>query len=223
MERGHDLYNGRKGGLRNMKRKSRTILFIRYGIVFLAIVGLFLQLSRPQILNAESPTKGKSLNAYPSTPEGVVEAFVKVSFEAININEIGDIGDIEERLQYTTFKVIPGFDVYPIARRYRVIKLKEDAKEARVKVEYECIGYLSGLDLLEIKEETVEEIYLLKKIKGLWKIVATDHPPYISIKTAIKLLEWGIETYKRETVRVKKMTGNIKVLEKFVNSSNWRK
>jgi hypothetical protein len=156
--------------------------------------------------------KEKISETYPSTPEGVIEAFVRVGFDGTGVETIGDV---RKRLQYTMWDDWPGWDSLDISLKYKVIKFKEDDKEAIVKVIHECIGW-TALEFLEIERKNEEIIYHLKKDGGVWKISFPDHAPYISVKTAIKLLEWGIKRYKDDKERVEKMRKNIEILKKYL-------
>jgi len=79
---------------------------------------------------------------------------------------------------------------------------------------YECLGWVA-FDRIKIERKTEEIDYSLVKEKGFWKI-SFGGDPQISVRTAIKVLEWGIGFYKKDTERVKKMKKNIEILKKYL-------
>lgn len=193
-----------------MKKKSRvTALFILSGLLAL---GFWLQGAGLHVCKVYSEQKVEKQDNYPATPEGVVEAFVKVGFDGTGVEEIGDV---QKTLQYTTWEIWAGSDGDYISLKYKIAKITENDKKATVKVIYECLGWVA-FDLIEIERKTEEIEYSLVKEKGFWKISFPGHAPYISVKTAIKMLEWGIEFYKKDTERVKKMRKNIELLKKYL-------
>ncbi len=193
-----------------MKKKKRNPLFI-FG-VFIFVWLLSLQLLGNQTPGANTEPKAKSLSGYPATPEGVVEAFVQVDFDGIG-NEV--IGDIKKRLQYTTWDSWAGSDTFPISLKYKIIKLQENSEKAKIKVVHEYLGDV-GIEFLEVERKPEEIMYYLKKEKDIWKITFPEHAPYISVKTAIRLLEWGIESYKKDAGRVDKIKKHIITLKKYL-------
>jgi len=207
---GYANTNGLKGDQRKMRKKNRAtarfILFVLLALGFLLPgVGL-------HVCNAYSEQKVEKQDNYPATPEGVVEAYVKAGFEGTGVEEIGDV---QKRLQYTIWKTWPGSDSNDISLKYKIAKIRENEKEATVKVSHECLGWVA-FDLIEIERKTEEIEYKLVKEKGFWRIAFPDHARYISVKTAIKMLEWGIEFYKKDTERVKKMRNNIAILKTYL-------
>ncbi len=196
-----------------MKKKNRTILFASlFASTFLIIASLQVMVNPTCGICVEQ--KGKSLDAYPTTPEGVVEAFVKASFNGVGIRAVG--GATEMLLQYTTWTSYPSCDGFSIALKYNVIKLKEDLGKATVKVVYDCVGEESRLKFLRIERKTEEVIYELEKVKNFWKIWFPGECPYISVKTTIKLMEWGIKYYKDDKERVEWMKEHIEILKKYL-------
>jgi hypothetical protein len=189
-----------------MKKKNKAITFILILVVILSY-----QILNP-IPGIHAEKRGKTLETYPTTSEGVVEAFVKVDFDGISDVEIGDV---RKRLQYTMWDSWPGWDSLDISLKYKVIKIKEDNKEAIVKVIHEYLGWVV-LDRIEIERKTEEIIYHLRMDEGRWKIYFPSHAPYISVKTAIKILEWNIEYYKKDKEKVKEMRKNIEILKKYL-------
>ncbi len=188
------------------KATARFILFVLLALVF------WLQGTGLHVYKAYSQQKVEKQDNYPSTPEGVVEAFVKAGFDGTGVEEIGDP---QKRLQYTTWEIWPGSDGDLISLRYKILKVREDDKQATVKVIYEYLGW-AAFDLMKIERQTKEIQYSLVKEKGFWKISFPGHAPYVSVKTAIKMLEWGIEFYKKDTERVKKMRKNIETLKAYL-------
>jgi hypothetical protein len=200
--------NGRgkeKGGQRKMK-KCTKVLFIGIWILLLMILSI-------RVLGAE--VIGKSSIIYPTTPEGVVDAFCKASFNPAEIERVNDIGDIEERLQFTREDFIGGSDCFHVALSYKIIKLKENMKEAKVKVIYDYLGGLCGDGSFSTREKTEEITYKLTKSENVWKIFAPVTAPYISVKTAIRILEWEIEHYRKDSERVAEARKSINVLKKY--------
>jgi len=191
-------------------KKSTNVLFI--GIWILLLVILSIQVSGAEV-------KGKSSITYPTTPEGVVEAFCKASFNPTNIQRVNDIGDIEERLEFTKEDFIGGSDCFHVALAYEVIKVKKSTKEAKVKVVYHYLGGLCGDGSFSIRKKTEEITYNLTKIDNVWKIFAPVTAPYISVKTAIRILEWEIEQYKKDSERVTEVRKSINILKKYRQNS----
>ncbi len=192
--------------MKKNKATAKFILLILIGLVFLAQgVGL-------NVCKVYSEQKVEKLSDYPSTPEGVVEAYVKVGFDGTGVEAIGDV---QKRLQYTTWEIWPGSDGDYMSLKYEVAKIRENDREATVKVIYERLGWVA-FDLIKIERKTEEIEYSLIKEKGFWKISFPGYAPDISVKTAIKMLEWGIERYKKDTERVRKMRNNIEMLKKHL-------
>jgi hypothetical protein len=193
-----------------MKKKNRvSVRFILFTLLALLFLVQSSGLNVPKVYSEQKVEKQVS---YPATPEGVVEAFVKAEFDGTGVETIGDI---KKRYQYTIWEVHPGFDGVDISLKYKIVKIREDGKRATVKVIHECIGR-AALDLMEIERQTQEIEYSLVKEKGFWRIAFPNSGYYVSVKTAIKTLEWGIEFYKKDTERVKKMKKNIEILKKYL-------
>lgn len=159
---------------------------IMLSTIVLLMVFSLLNIVYIPVVNAETLEKKQSV--YPTTPEGVVKAYVNADFNGTG-NEI--IGDINNRLKYTDGHINVGSDCFPIATKYKISKLKQSSKEASVEVRYEIIGEICGDDSLELNKRNEKTIYSLDKINGLWKISFPDEAPRISIITAIKILKRG--------------------------------
>jgi hypothetical protein len=191
------------GGQRKMK-KITNVLFI--GIWILLLMMLSNQVSEAEI-------KEKNIINYPSTPEGVIEAFVRLDFDG-TADEL--IGDMRKKLRFVTWEIPYGSDISYIISEYRIEKFREDSREATAKVTYTVIGTLGGFEDLEMEKRDKKVIfYDLLKQKGLWKISSPAHPPYISVKTAIKILEFGMTYYKDDSEKKGKIKRNIDILKKY--------
>jgi hypothetical protein len=77
--------------------------------------------------------KGKSLNTYPTTPEGAVEAFCKTGFEVADIKRLVYAGDVGERYQFTKEDFSAGCDGFTIILQYKVIKIREGQDKSQIK------------------------------------------------------------------------------------------
>lgn len=204
-----------------LKLKSkREARFFSLSILILFFLTFLLQLPLLKISVADAQSEKTE---YPATPEGVVEAFVRVVFDVIEVEKLAR-GDVEERMQYYTQKAIalrdhwPGYDCLPIALSYKLIISKVEGNKAIIKVVYENTGDLC-CENLEIRKKTKEEVtYHLEKEKGLWKIHSPAESMYISVKTAIRLSEYCMKKYPE---RKEKIMMNINILKKYLkNSSN---
>jgi len=193
-----------------MRKKNRATA--RFILFVLLALGFWLQGVELNVRKVYSEQKVQKQDNYPATPEGVVEAFVNVGFDGTGIETIGDI---KKRLKYTIWDIWPGSNSNDISLKYKIVKITENDREATVKVIHECLGW-GALDHIEIERKTEGVEYSLVKEKGFWRIAFPDHAPYISVKTAIKRLEWGIGFYKKDTERVKKMRKNIDILKTYL-------
>ena len=200
-----------------MKKKSRAtapfILSVLLALVFLPQgVGL-------HVYKAYSQQKVERQDNYPSTPEGVVRAFVQATFDG-DSDEI--IGDVRKGLQYTTWEDrYPSSDDYCIALTYDVTMWIEVSNKASVKVVYQSIGCLQTGDGLEMeKGERIvhEEIvyYELLKEKGLWRISSPAYAGCISVNTGIRILQHEIDIYRNDPKRIKGIMKNINILKKYL-------
>ena len=193
-----------------MHNKNRvTTVFI---LLLLTTLVFLVQGAGLNVRKVYAEQKVEKQDEYPTTPEGVVEAYIKTGFDGTGHEAIGDI---KKQLQYTTWDIWPGSDGDYVSIRYRISKIAENDREATVKVIYECLGWVA-LDMMNIESGTEEIEYKLVKEKGFWRISFPGGYPQISVRTAIKVLEWGIETYKKDTERVKKMKKNIEILRKYL-------
>jgi hypothetical protein len=146
-----------------------------------------------------------------------VEAFVRAGFDVATTGKMLNIGDVEEQFQYYKEHYPSGYDCFPIALSYKITKLKEDTNEARVKVAYEYIGDICAEVLHMDKKTKKEVIYRLDKSKKIWKIYFPTEPPYISVKTAIKLSEDLIKVHPKLK---KKIERNISIFKKYYKESS---
>jgi len=93
------------------KAAAKFILFISLTLVFLA-QGFGLNVSKVYF-----EEKVEKPDHYPTTPEGVVRAFVQATFDG-DSDEI--IGDVRKGLRYTTWgDRYPSSDVYDLVSRLR--------------------------------------------------------------------------------------------------------
>lgn len=191
-----------------MKIKNRIIIV---ALAFLFITSLQVLVNFTYGTCAEQ--RGKSSETYPTTPEGVVEAFCKVGFEIKDIEKFVYAGDVGERYQYTKEDFSAGCDGSTIILCYRVIKIKEGQDKSQIKVIYECIGDISALEFLTIERKTKEIIYEVKKDKGLWKIASPYDCPHISVRTAIKISEYGIKVHPELKEKIRE---NVSILKKYL-------
>jgi hypothetical protein len=211
--------NGVKGDQKMEEKNKATakfILLILIGVVFLAQgVGL-------NVFRAYSEQKVEKQDDYPTTPEGVVRAFVQTNFDGES-NEI--IGDVRKGLRYTTWgDRYPSSDEYCLALRYDVIKWMETPEKATVKVVYQSIGCLPiDYDLeKEEKEEGKRRVhegiiyYELLKERGIWRINSPADAGCISINTGIRILQHEIDYYKDEPKRFEGFRKNMNILRKYL-------
>ena len=198
----------------------------RLAIIFIFLVSLALlflvQSVGPYVCEVYSDQKVEKQDNYPTTPEGVVRAFVQANFDGES-NEV--IGDVRKGLRYTTWgDRYPSSDVYDLALRYDVIKWIETPGKATVKVVYQCIGSLPiDYDLeKEEKEEgkrrVYEEIiyYELLKEKGIWKINSPADAGCISVNTGIKILQHEMAIHRNDPKKIEQIKKNIDILRKYL-------
>src|SRR4030042_40264 len=154
-----------------MRKKNRATA--RFILFVLLALGFWLQGIGLHVYKAYSQQKVEKQDNYPTTPEGVVRAFVQATFDGES-HEV--IWDVRKGLRYTTWgNRYPSSDVYCLALRYDVIKWIEASEKATVKVVYQSIGSLPMGDDSEKEagDRTVSEeiiYYELLKEKGLWRI-----------------------------------------------------
>jgi len=153
--------------------------------------------------------------AYPSTPEGVVEALVQAGFDAKSITGLSNYGDVRERAGYFAEDYYnPGYDCNDIVLGFKILKEAQDADTAKIAVVYEKLGSICAeeLDLLP-KVEQNRVVYHLERRKGFWRIVAPYDPPSISIQTAIKMSERLMDDYPERKATIMR---NIEVLKRIL-------
>jgi len=191
-----------------MKKRNRIVFIV---LTFIVITSVQLLVNPTYSVSSEQ--KRKSSDAYPTSPEGVVKAFVWLHFAGA-ANEV--IGDVKKQLQYTTWEKEPSSDNFCIALKYNVTNWIERPNNATVKVVYQVIGHLLGFELaIERGEEIV--YYELLNDKGLWKISSPAYVPCISNNTAIKILEF--EKDRRSKIDPKegeRMKKYIDILKKYL-------
>lgn len=192
---------------------------VRYILCILAIITLVsiaysLLVSASERTAANTKERVQSLFPYPSTPEAVIDTFYKASFNINEVAVVGDIGDVAERFQYTTEDFFsPGFDCFPITISYRIKKTVKAKSTAKITVGHKTIGELCLYEILRLNNNESEITYLIRKSKGIWKIDAPVHPPYISVETAIRLSEHGITVHPNMNIGIKR---NIETLKKYL-------
>lgn len=182
-----------------MKKKNRTILFV---LIFLVITSLQVLVNPTNGIFAEQ--KGKSLEAYPTTPEGVVEAFCKEDF----IGTGAGVGDWAKIQQYTTWPDAPGWDESILVVTFKVTKIRENSNTAEVKVEYKSIGRLYSDEIGPVFEKTkTNEVVIYKLIKkgSQWKIESPQLHPHVGVKTKIKLLKEIIMPQVKDPKKIKRL------------------
>jgi hypothetical protein len=214
---GHGNTNGLKGDQKKMRKKNRAtatfILFVLLALVF------WLQGLGNHVQEAYSERKVEKQRNYPSTPEGVVRAFVQATFDGES-HEV--IGDERKGLRYTTWgDRYPSSDVDCIALRYDVTRWMEAPEKVTVKVVYQSIGVLSVGDDSEEEagERTVFEkviYYELLSEKSHWKISSPANAGCISVNTGIKILQHEIDYYKDEPKRIEGFKKKINILRKYL-------
>lgn len=154
-------------------------------IMVLLLLIFVLQLSLVQVTEAN---QAETITAYPTTPEGVVEAFCKEDFNGAGL----DIATWKNILQYTTEKDrVSRIDSVKVTKKpkkdkvsminsvvivydYKVTKIKETSNTAEVKIEFDTAGELFGHPFgWEWRNmNKVGETYILNLIKqnGYWRI-----------------------------------------------------
>lgn len=156
----------------------------------------------------------QSDGAYPSTPEAVVEAFVKADFDG-TANYY--IGDIKIRAIYTQpgSEYARAYDGFGVVKSYKIKKIMQTPTEAAVQVIYQLI---SKSDVnkkgLEWGQEDVKQVYKLALKNGSWKITAPNVDPYVSTTTAIKVLNPTDPDYKPVTITGKINARDVCLLRK---------
>ncbi len=191
-----------------MMKRDRTILFV---LAFLIIASLQVLVNPIYGLCAEQ--KSKSLDTYPITPEGVVEAFVRAYFDGVADEVIGDPNKV---LQYTTWEGYSSSDVWLIALNYRITKHLQISNRAEVKVVFKIIGTLAGFENLGIGEHEAIAYIGLVKDNDKWKISYPAGGSCVSVKTAIKILEFGMIYYKDDLKKMEEIKKNINILKKYL-------
>lgn len=130
-----------------------------------------------------------------NTPKELVEKYCYEDFNGAFLSsdnyERSDIGKYIIAAEYET----PGWDIVILISGYKISSIDTDIKTAKILVEYQVIGELSGGVDLKLKKSIETYIFRLKKQGENWKIVKPYNlPPHISVTTAIRHLEELIAT-----------------------------
>jgi len=184
-------------------KKITNVLFI--GIWILLLMMLSNQVSEAEI-------KEKNIINYPSTPEGVVEAFCKEDF----IGTGAGLGDWIKIQQYTTWPDAPGWDESILVRSFKVTKIRENPNVAEVKVEYKSIGRLYSDEIGPVFQRVKSNevvIYKLIKKGGQWKIESPQLNPHVGAETKIKLLKETITPQVKDPKKIKRLNQVVKNIE----------
>jgi len=182
-----------------MKKKNRIVMF---ALTFLIIALLQVLVSPTYSICAEQ--KRKTSEAYPTTPEGVVEAFCNEDF----IGTGAGIGDWAKIQQYTIWSDAPGWDESILVVTFNVTKIRENSNTAEVKVEYKIIGRLYSDEIGPIFEKAKTDeviIYKLLKKGSQWKIKSPQLHPHVGVKTKIKLLKEVIMPQVKDPRKIKRL------------------
>jgi hypothetical protein len=196
--------------------KNHRFAFAVVAVLLLLFVSLQGQIS--QLYAAEADLKQKTATAYPETPEGVVEAFVKVCLEDVILPKEELLGyyvnqDYEKSKYF--IEETPGWDCFDVGTGYEIKEVKKGKKKASVKVLYKRLGrlcddyYIRGTKkprtrakeqeeynhLLYMTNDTEEVRYSLVREKDVWLIKSEYYPTYISVNGAIKRLEYRMTKY----------------------------
>lgn len=135
------------------------------------------------------PVLADSVTAYPSTPEGVVRAFCNAEF---NLQDFEGLlwGRFDQRKKYVTKDFVGGdYDSIGVVRGFRISRTHRQGASAEIIVVYQYLGSLRPDDFFPDKR-LKEVVYGLVRQNGQWKISWPADPPYVSLATAIKFLEW---------------------------------
>lgn len=159
-----------------------------FAIAVLLLLGVSLQGQISQLYASDAQPTQKEVAAYPATPEGVVEAFVKADFNGIGAGWSGAWSEIQ---RYTTWLDSPGWDIGNIVADFKITKIRKKSDTADVKVEYKSIGDLSFEDVPIFNEAKTNEVVLYKLIKknNWWKIESPQLPPHVGVKKVIEHLK----------------------------------
>lgn len=130
-----------------------------------------------------------------NTPKELVEKYCYEDFNGAFLSsdnyERSDIGKYIIAAEYET----PGWDIVILISEYKISSIDTDIKTAKILVEYQVIGKLSGGVDLKLKKSIETYIFRLKKQGENWKIVKPYNlPPHISVTTSIRHLEELIAT-----------------------------
>jgi len=200
--------------------EDRNVLFLPFSCFRAGVVILLLLLAHGWIglaVDAAGEEPQKATTAYPDTPEGVVEAYLKTVFQPATVKELSESGDVDEKFRYFEKRSSPGYDCFYIALGYKVSKLRQDEKNAKIAVTYDDVGSACGDGLDSRNRAPHKVIYHVAKKRGLWKIIAPYGPPHVSVKTAIQVYKRLMEVFpeRRETLQT-----NIDSLKPYLKTLN---
>lgn len=165
--------------------KKRTPQSHLYLLILLLLISFSIS---QQVYSMDKKTNAVD-SAYPSAPEKVVDKYCAMDAEGLGLS--GNY--YEEMQQYRTWDH-QGGDSYIVISSYKIKKVSEDQKYAKVKVTYSVIGeYTGGYPIWKSIHKTRNYIFTLIKEQGVFKIKEPQLAPHIYLKTAIRWTESSLE------------------------------
>ena len=126
-----------------------------------------------------------------STPQGVLDKFLKLDFEGARLDSDG----FKNVFPLTDWVDAPGYDSSIIVRSYKAGAPQIRGGEAKIVVTYDVVGMIAGNTMWEpyagnpssesFKDQVSISYELILK-KGSWKVHGPNEVPHISLDVALK-------------------------------------
>ncbi len=140
------------------------------------------------IFSVYAEKTGSIVNDYPTTPEGVINAYCTEDFNGVGLGP--DFLRNSNLLRYTISKKAPVTTM--LVTNFRIIKISERKDKAEFRVEYDTAGSIFPAHTGYLMSDTnrIGEAFIFKLIKSnnVWKI-EKPQAPHVSVNTVIRRLE----------------------------------
>ena len=130
-----------------------------------------------------------SASAQRSTPQEVLNKFLKLDFDGARLDSDG----FKKVFPLTDWKDAPGYDSSIIVRSYKVGQPSMRGGQTKIVVTYDVVGLIAGNTMWESFTPSSESFkdqvrisYELVSQHGVWKVHGPDELPHISIDVALK-------------------------------------
>ena len=150
-----------------------------------------------------------SAAAYPTTPEGVVRAYLEADLRGAGTSS----ETFPSLRQYAVWPDAPGWDTFTIVSGYRTAAIGRNTRRATVRATYDVLGVLEGEEAKETPKEQVVE-YVLVRRSGRWKIASPQLEPHVSTDVAMKLID-GLANNKFVTADPEKIRLSREAVQKM--------